>query len=886
MTRSSDADPSSPRLPLARRAQLARGQAEALTALAGSGEGQRSAAAALAHVARALGADRASIFEFCADPFSAVPIACRRVAWSRTGQAAADSMMHVSAHGQWHAALDGGDWICDPVDARPAPEREGLAADGTTFLLVMPLRDGEDLWGGLRFDACDGATRWTDAEAAALQPVADALMEVLSNGFVPPPRVSNGRPAPPDQASGADPASGDVSTGSAEGAETEPQSVEREPAAGPSVEPGSSGDGTYDAVHDGGRPSRGGFAVIAPDGAVVYRSPAFDEVVGSSRRETPLTDWIAAGEERHAVDVALQGGTAYEGDIPLRADSDQDPSDAAPTRVLLYLTPLRDVEGQHRGHLGWLYDEASAHIDEVLQDLRLHHRVRSERALVEASRLLVSADTFDMEALLSIIGEATGADHAYLVTITPEGEDRPAPGAGLDRAEGQPPPIELDAYEEYTWTAPGRDIHLDQEEHGGAEAQTFAVPILSADGQLFGYLGIEYEGDSTPLQDADARVLNVLGDMLCTYLQRQLSERALRRSEQRYRHFVDTISEAIWRVEIDPPVRVDQDPEAQVEHVLDRGVIAECNSEMAKLFGLERPEQVVGWDLAQAVRYTGRGIVESLVETNYRLRSKEVVVRGDAGARHFIVNTIGVVEAGQLHGLWGSATEVTDRVELERRMVSALEQQQQRIGRDLHDNVGQLLTGVRMLAQNLADRHFEEGSSGHQRIERIVSYANEATEHVSNLQRGLMPVQTERGGLAQALSELASNTNAFPNIECIYVHDETTDVTDKETKLQLYRIAQEATNNAVKHADASYIKIMLKTEGDRLVLQVEDDGQGFDVDACQGKSLGLHSMVYRARSVDAEMEIDSEPGLGTTVQCELPLEALPQPEGESSASAG
>ena len=314
-------------------------------------------------------------------------------------------------------------------------------------------------------------------------------------------------------------------------------------------------------------------------------------------------------------------------------------------------------------------------------------------------------------------------------------------------------------------------------------------------------------------------------------------------------------------------------------HLLEHGVIAECNTEMAKLFGLERPEQLVGWDVGTIIRRIGPKLVEDLIEQAYGLRNQELAIRGPSGnTRHFVISTTGVVEAGELVRLWGSSTEVTDRVELERRMVTALEEQQRRIGQDLHDNVGQLLTGVRMLSQNVGERHFEEGSPGFKQIEKIVKYASEAAQHVSDLQRGLMPVQMERAGLAQALQELASNTNVFPDVECIYIHDEETDVTDHEIKLQLYRIAQEATNNALKHADPSYIKIVLKRRDDHILLQVEDDGQGFDVDTSKLKSLGLHSMHYRARSINATLEIDSEPGMGTVIHCEVPLREISEVE--------
>lgn len=521
-------------------------------------------------------------------------------------------------------------------------------------------------------------------------------------------------------------------------------------------------------------------------------------------------------------------------------------------------------------------DGATGQLPEV-KARQLQRRVESQRALVEASKLLVSPGDVAMEELLRIVGEATGADYAYLLSIRPDEGPVRLPQHAEESAVQ--PPIDLEAYAHYEWHAPGHTSEHTQDPRQWAEAApaadseetpTLAVPLLSSQHQLFGYLGIEFADDTAPLKDEDVRLLNVLGDMLSSYLQRHIADRALRKSERRYRHFVDTISEAIWRVDLQPPVSVQQSEDELVNALMARGVIGECNGEFATLFGIETPADLIGWPVEQLTEFTGQRILHDVVDADFQLQTQEYVIYDDdRSSRHFIVSTSGVVQDGQLISLWGSTTEVTERVRLERRMVTALEQQQQRIGRDLHDSVGQLLTGIRMLAQNLEERHFSNEAPGHRQVKNIISYAEEAAQHVGDLQRGLMPVQMERGGLAQALQELASNTDVLPDVDCIYVHDGTADIRDPERKLQLYRIAQEAINNALKHAAPSYIKVALKSTEAGLRLEVEDDGTGFDVDTVTKKSLGLHSMYYRARSVDAVLDVQSEPGQGTTVRCDI-----------------
>lgn len=819
---------------------------------------------ALEHVATVLGADAAYIFEFCADPFGDEPIACRRYHWfrpsttehpndERPNESYATDLSHASALGHWSHRLADGEFICAPVSELPPPERAVLEARGVERTMVLPIFTGNQLWGGLRFDAWSTKVRWDEAEATLLQTLAENFGIVLGEWVRN--RRSGNEHAPPSLSDSSVLSSND--TVSLQGSLS---------------------------IQDNAAPLSG-FAIVAPDGQLLYQSPDFSGCGGHEKQAINaaggLTACLPDAETQTRVQEVLQAGTSFFGTLDLGGTAKDRP-------VHLKIQPIHNEEETHLCSLCWLSpekEEDSTSPTSLQQAIRLEQRVRTERALVQASQLLVSAGSFEMEELLRIVGEATGADHAYLVIVTPDDEMGPVPLSVSD-PESSRPPIQLDAYTEFEWSASGVEPEFNAEEtnreNGRSDdqdaMQTFAVPILSSDDQLYGYLGIEY-AESWPLQDEDARVLNVLGDMLCTYLQRKISEKALRRSERRYRHFVDTISEAIWRVEINPPLQTDQSVEAQVEHLLQEGSVVECNGEMAQLFGLERPEQLIGWDVETVTKYVGRKIIKDVVKAGYRLRNKELAVRGkDGQARHFIINTVGVIKDQHLVGLWGSCTEVTDRVELERRMVTALEQQQQRIGRDLHDSVGQLLTGVRMLAQNLAERHLEKDSPGLNQIEKIIGYTNEATQHVSDLQRGLMPVQMERGGLAQALRELASNTDVFPDVECIYVHDGETDVHDQEIKLQIYRIAQEATNNALKHANPSYIKIVLKTQDDHVMLQVEDDGSGFETSRHSDKSLGLHSMYYRARSINGSLEIDSEPGSGTTVQCLIPCSELAHDE--------
>jgi signal transduction histidine kinase len=237
--------------------------------------------------------------------------------------------------------------------------------------------------------------------------------------------------------------------------------------------------------------------------------------------------------------------------------------------------------------------------------------------------------------------------------------------------------------------------------------------------------------------------------------------------------------------------------------------------------------------------------------------------------RYFIINAVGTLDGGQLVRIWGSCVEVTERVRLEQQMVETLEEQQQRIGRDLHDGVGQLLTGVRMLSQNLSEKLREREEESYNQARKVAAFAEDASLRVREIYRGLTPTQLFHEGLATALNELAHNTNALPGVTCTYVSDGLIDVWERDTKMHMYRIAQEATNNALKHAKATEIMISLDLDGNCITIQVEDNGEGFDPSIRTGKSLGLNSMEYRARSIKGYFDIRSTPGFGTIVRCTI-----------------
>ncbi len=343
---------------------------------------------------------------------------------------------------------------------------------------------------------------------------------------------------------------------------------------------------------------------------------------------------------------------------------------------------------------------------------------------------------------------------------------------------------------------------------------------------------------------------------------RDITERL--RTEGRYSTFVETITEGIWHVEFKKSLHTETDADRQASYIRENALLVDCNSVMAGILGVRSAEAILNKPLFE--HFACGSLVESFVRGGYRVNNFELTIEGK-GMRHFVCNAVGTVQRGLLVGIWGSCIDVTERVALERRMVATLEEQQQRIGRELHDGVGQLLTGVRMLSQIMAEN--TAGTEAGELAGKIAKFAEDASQQVRSIYYGLTPAQLTLEGLASALEELVINTDALPNITCTYEHDGRVEVTELEEKLHLYRIVQEAVNNALKHARASNILVSFRGEQENIIIRVTDNGIGFDPTKRNGKSLGVDSMHYRARAIHAHLDIDSTPGSGTSILCIL-----------------
>jgi signal transduction histidine kinase len=152
-------------------------------------------------------------------------------------------------------------------------------------------------------------------------------------------------------------------------------------------------------------------------------------------------------------------------------------------------------------------------------------------------------------------------------------------------------------------------------------------------------------------------------------------------------------------------------------------------------------------------------------------------------------------------------------------------------------------------------------------VSEISGHIKEAIAHTRKLARGLSPVELEANGFVSALHELAAHVEELFRIECRFECAAPVSVRDNVAATHLYRIAQEAINNTVKHGKAKRVTISLKPNGEQITLTVTDDGAGFSNETKKNSGMGLHIMKYRAGVLNAPLEIRSAEGAGTTVTC-------------------
>jgi PAS domain S-box-containing protein len=215
--------------------------------------------------------------------------------------------------------------------------------------------------------------------------------------------------------------------------------------------------------------------------------------------------------------------------------------------------------------------------------------------------------------------------------------------------------------------------------------------------------------------------------------------------------------------------------------------------------------------------------------------------------------------------------DITEREQLERALLEISAREQRRIGQDLHDGLGQHLTGIAFMAKVHEAKLAEKQDPDAADAAKIVKLVNEAIHKTRVLARGLLPVVSESQGLMSALQVWASEVEDLFGISCRFQCDFDVLIHDDTMATHLYHIAQEAVNNAIKHGHAKNILIRLSAENGWGTLQINDNGEGIQEDRSSSRGMGLHIMSYRAGMIGGNLDVRPSPPRGTCVTCMFPL---------------
>jgi PAS domain S-box-containing protein len=402
----------------------------------------------------------------------------------------------------------------------------------------------------------------------------------------------------------------------------------------------------------------------------------------------------------------------------------------------------------------------------------------------------------------------------------------------------------------------------------------WSFPIMNAKNEVLASLAAYWRSPRTPAKD-ELNLMERVSNLLRIIIENKNAEVKIRMSNERYLLVTKATNDAIWDWDLTTNTLYWGEGYFTL-FGYKPGYLESSQQFWQSCIHEEDRERVVN-GLSQFINDTN----SQTWEAEYRFKK--------ANGKYTLVHDRGFLifdHSGKVNRMVGSMQDITEKRELEKKLlkqeldkqklvaqavVNAQEKERAEIGKELHDNVNQILSTAKLYLE-LAKTEEEERLD---LINRSTDNISHAINEIRSISRSLVPPSVGDLGLIDSIQDLVENIRATKKLQVSFDHDGDIDeLLDEKRKLMLFRIVQEQVNNILRHSKARHLQILLIAAGNMIDLTIGDDGQGFDVEKVKMKGVGLSNIISRAELFNGKVAINTAPGKGCLLNINVPISNL------------